>query len=333
MPYYGIPVGQTSEDVAFAFNKDIITGMLRDQYGFDGVICSDWGLVSPAKMLGILEFSDARAWGVEHMDRHQLVEKMLDAGIDQFGGEHVPELVIDLVEEGRVAEARIDQSVRRLLRDKFRLGLFDNPYVDLDAVDAVVGQQAFIDAGVEAQRRSLVLLGNNGSTLPLSGKPRIYIENIDPAIAGNYGVVVATPGEADVAIIRVAAPYEPREGVLDSFFHAGDLDFKGEEKERILALLDEVPTVVDIYLDRAAVIPEIADRSAALIANFGASDEVLLDAVFGKFSPTGKLPFEMPSSLNAVRDQLEDVPYDSEAPLFPFGHGLTYSRSGEALAD
>ena len=107
-------------------------------------------------------------------------------------------------------------------------------------------------------------------------------------------------------------------------FHAGDLDFKSPEKERILGLLDRLPAIVDINLDRPAVIPEIAAKSAGLLADFGASDTAVLDILFGRFKPGGKLPFEMPSSMEAVSKQKEDVPYDSENPLFPFSHGLTY---------
>jgi beta-glucosidase len=72
------------------------------------------------------------------------------------------------------------------------------------------------------------------------------------------------------------------------------------------------------------VIPEINDKCAALIGNFGAHDSAVLDVIFGRFAPTGKLPFELPCSMDAVRNQKEDVPYDSENPLYPFGHGLTY---------
>jgi beta-glucosidase len=111
---------------------------------------------------------------------------------------------------------------------------------------------------------------------------------------------------------------------LRDHFHQGDLDFKGTELERILGILDRIPTIVDVYLDRPAVIPEIANRAAALLGSFGANDAAVLDVVFGRFAPSGKLPFELPSSMDAVRKQFEDVPYDSENPLFPFGHGLTY---------
>src|SRR5258708_30298513 len=127
-------------------------------------------------------------------------------------------------------------------------------------------------------------------------------------------------------MLRLQAPYEPPKagGLFATFFHSGDLDFKGEERERILAILRQVPTIVDIYLDRPAVLPEIAEQSAALLANFGASDDALLDIVFGRAAPQGTLPFELPSSMEAVRKQRSDVPYDSEHPLFPFGYGLGY---------
>ena len=87
------------------------------------------------------------------------------------------------------------------------------------------------------------------------------------------------------------------------------------------------PTVIAMYFDRPYVVPELARESAALLAHFGVSDEALLDVVSGAFAPAGKLPFELPSSMEAVRGQKEDVPYDSSNPLFRFGHGLTYAAS------
>jgi beta-glucosidase len=248
--------------------------------------------------------------------------------VDQFGGEDCPEVVVELVRSGKISEERIDVSVRRLLREKFRLGLFDDPYVDENAAEQIVGKPEFVAAGELAQRKSIVLLKNGSSSpvLPLSGKPKLYLENVSPEVAAKYGQVVTTPAEADFAIIRIAAPYEPREGFLERLFHSGDLDFKGEEKTRILELLAQVPTVVDIYLERAAVIPEIADAAAALLGNFCANDAALLDVIFGRFSPTGTLPFELPSSMEAVLEQKEDLPYDSVNPLFAFGHGLRFGN-------
>lgn len=84
------------------------------------------------------------------------------------------------------------------------------------------------------------------------------------------------------------------------------------------------PTIIDIYLDRPAVIPELDENAAAIIGNFSAEQSIVLEAIFGEFKPTGKLPFEMPRSMEAVRNQFEDVPYDSKDPVYKFGHGLTY---------
>jgi len=94
----------------------------------------------------------------------------------------------------------------------------------------------------------------------------------------------------------------------------------------ILKLLKAVPTIVTIYIDRPAVIPEISDAAKALIAEYGADDAAVLNVIFGKARPEGRLPLELPSSMEAVRNQKEDLPYDSEDPLYPFGFGLEYQR-------
>src|SRR6266498_1870948 len=323
MPYYGMPVGTPLEEVGFSFNKDVITGLLRGKYGFDGVVCTDWGLLTSMNILG-REVMPARAWGVEKLSKMERAQKILDAGVDQFGGEACPDVIVQLVREGKVSEERIDQSIRRLLRDKFRLGLFDNPYVDVDAAERIVGQPEFRKVGELAQRKSIVLLKNEKQTLPLKSGLKIYVENIKPDAVKGYGEVVSDPSKADIAILRLSAPYEKRKGLMEGYFHAGDLDFKEPEKTRILNILNQVPSVVDIYFERPAVIPEIAEKSAAVLANFGANDAAVLDIIFGKFEPQGKLPFELPSSMEAVRKQKEDLPHDSEHPLFPFGHGLCY---------
>jgi beta-glucosidase len=270
------------------------------------------------------ELMPARAWGVEHLSRAERVQKALEAGVDQFGGEACPEVIVQLVREGKVSEARLDQSVRRLLRDKFILGLFDNPYVDAEEAEKIVGKPEFRRAGELAQRKSIVLLKNDQQTLPLKSGLKIYVENLKPEAVSPYGQVVKEIAQADLAILRLNAPFEKRKGLAEGWFHAGELDFKEPEKSRILNILERVPTIVDIYLERPIVIPEIAEKSAALLGNFGASDEAVVDIIFGKFNPQGKLPFELPSSMEAVRNQKEDLPHDSENPLFPFGHGLCY---------
>lgn len=325
MPYYGVPIDQTSENVGFSYNKDIITRLLREKYKYDGVVCTDWGLVTDTQMGPVVW--PARAWGVENLSEKERVKKIIDAGCDQFGGENCPQYIVELVKEGQIKESRIDQSIRRLLRQKFTLGLFDNPYVDVEKATQTVGRSDFRKLGDETQRRSMTLLKND-IKLPLNAeaKLKIYVKNIDPKVASKYGLIVALPEQADVAIIRLNTPWVPLEtdNPFAKGFHHGDLDFKGKDLVDVLTICKTVPTIVDIYLDRPAVFPEINAAAKGVFGNYGASDAALLDVIFGNAKPEGKLPFELPSSMEAVRNQKEDVPYDSKDPLYHFGFGLSY---------
>ncbi|MCI5080201.1 MAG: glycoside hydrolase family 3 C-terminal domain-containing protein [Saprospiraceae bacterium] len=329
MPYYGVPVGQTDEDVAMSYNKAIITDLLRNKYNYDGVVCTDWGLVTDVPF-GPDYVWPARAWGVEELTELERVARILEVGCDQFGGENRADLVLELVKTGKLTEERIDISVKRLLRQKFQLGLFDNPFVDESKLEAIFNNTDARELGLLTQMQSMTLLKNEGATLPLSqGTLKVYVENVDSSTVSKYAQVVATPEEADMAILRLQTPWTPvdTKNFFARGFHHGDLDFKGEEKARILHILKTVPTVVDIYLDRPAVIPDIAANAKALIASFGTTDEAACEVLFGNASPMGKLPFELPSSMEAVENQKADLPYDSEAPLFEFGFGLKYAEN------
>ena len=329
MPYYGIPTDQTNENVGMSFNKEIITDLLRNKYKYDGIVCTDWGILQGTSILGY-EIVEPKNWGVEKLSIKERIKKAIDAGVDQFGGNDNTDELINLVKDGQIPESRIDQSVRRLLRAKFTMGLFDNPFVDEKLASQIVGKKEFVEKGKLAQRKSIVLLKNfrkpdSSFVLPLRKGIKIYVENIDRQIASSYGTVVDSVGDADFAIIRIKTPFVPRNGdMIEKMFHQGDLDFKDPEKSRLLLMMKLKPTIVCICLDRAAVIPEITEHSSGLLADFGAGDDAVLDVVFGNFSPNAKMPFELPSSMEAVEKQKEDLPHDSEKPLFPFGWGLQY---------
>jgi beta-glucosidase len=330
MPYYGMPVGTQYEEVGFGFNRDVITGLLRERFEFDGIVCTDWGLVTDAEMAG--HAFPARAWGAEQLTREQRVLKILEAGVDQFGGEECPEIVIGLAESRALSEDRIDVSVRRILREKFVLGLFDDPFVDADAAVTIVGTPESREAGLAAQRASLTLLKNepasadpNGRTLPLRDGTRVYLQGVDAGLAAEYAKLTDDPDDAAFAIIRLETPYEPRNGsMMENFFHGGSLAFSEQALSEILPLLQRVPAVVVIDLERPAVLPEIAEHAAALVASFGSSDRAVLDVLFGRGEPKGKLPFDLPSSMDAVLAQRPDVPFDTRDPLYRFGYGLSY---------
>jgi len=155
----------------------------------------------------------------------------------------------------------------------------------------------------------MTLLKNESRVLPLRGRPKIYVKNIDPSLAARYAEVVAEPVRLILPFSGWRLPWVPVESdnFLAQGFHHGDLDFKGQAKAEILSLLQTVPTIVVLYLDRPAVIPEISVAAKALLGEYGADDLAVLDVIFGKARPEGKLPFELPSSMEAVRNQKADV--------------------------
>jgi beta-glucosidase len=321
MPYYGIPTDQSSENVGFSFNKEIITGMLREKYQFDGVVCTDWGIITEKPVM------PPAAWGVENLSEEERVLKVINAGVDQIGGENCPHYIISLVKSGKLTEERIDLSVKRLMRQKFVLGLFDNPYVDVEQASKIVGKADWKALGEQAQRRAMTLLKNDGNVLPLKEKQvKLFVKNMDKKVAEQYGTVVEKPADADFILVRANTPFVPVPGssIIAKLFHHGDLDFKGEALQELLDLCKVKPTIFIINLDRPAVFPEINAAAKGVFGEFGASDAAVLDVVFGKAKPQGKLPFELPSSMEAVRGQKEDMPYDSKDPLYRFGFGLNY---------
>jgi beta-glucosidase len=336
MPYYGMPIGleldgEPVEPVGFGYNRQILQGLLRDQLGFDGVIVTDWELVND-NVVGD-QVLPARAWGVEHLDAPGRMKKILDAGADQFGGEECVELLRALVDDGTIAEARIDASARRILLVKFRLGLFDDPFVDEDAAAQIVGNDAHRAAGNLAQSRSVTVLENHpleeGRSLPLQSGRRIYVEGVDPAEASRFGLVVNRPEDAEIVLVRIGAPYEPRDDLfLESFFHQGSLEFRPGLVYHLTSLAAKAPLVVDISLDRAAVLTPIAAIAAALTVTFGVSDRSWLQAVTGEVTPVGRLPIALPTSMDAVRRVAEDTGLAGADALYPVGHGLALSSPG-----
>ncbi|KAH6639218.1 glycoside hydrolase superfamily [Boeremia exigua] len=328
MPYYSRPMGTKYEEVASGMNKGIVTDLLRDELGFEGIVVTDWGLVTDSVIRG--QDMPARAWGAEDLTPIQRCEKILNAGADQLGGEQRFDLILQLVGNGTITEDRIDLSVRRLLREKFLLGLFDSPFVDVDAADSLVGLPEYVAAGLDAQRKSLTLLTNNDNILPLKHDKNIkfYTEGINTTfLAARDITIVATPAEADIALLRLQAPYVPRPGGFEANYHAGSLEYNVTERARQAAIYAAVPTIVDIYLDRPAAIPEVFDQAQAVLGNYGASPNALLDVLFGVdgAKPMGKLPFDLPRSDAAVEASQEDVPFDTVDPVFRFGHGLSYA--------
>ncbi|HNP21841.1 MAG TPA: glycoside hydrolase family 3 N-terminal domain-containing protein [Panacibacter sp.] len=234
MPYYTISYNQDTkngENVGNSYSKYIVTDMLRNKYGYDGVVCTDWMITAdegktPDIFLG-------KSWGVEKLSVAERHYKILMAGVDQFGGNNAAGPVLEAYQMGvkehgeAFMRSRFEQSAVRLLRNIFQVGLFENPYIDPAQSTATVGNPEFMKAGYDAQLKSIVLLKNKGNVLPLAKSKTVYIPkrtvpaardwfgnstperveypvNID--IVKKYFNVTDDPSKADLAIVFVKGP-------------------------------------------------------------------------------------------------------------------------------
>jgi beta-glucosidase len=233
MPYYTISFNQDTayaENVGNAYSTYVITDLLRGTYGFDGVVCTDWGITRDHAGLDVF---GRTPWGVEALSEAERHYKALMAGVDQFGGNNDAGPVIEAYEMGvqehgePIMRARFEASAVRLLRNIFRTGLFENPYLSVEEAVATVGTPTSMAAGYEAQRKSLVLLKNQDNVLPLQRNATVYIPrryvpesrdffgNLSPAryenplnleIARTYFTVTDNPDAAEVALVVINSP-------------------------------------------------------------------------------------------------------------------------------
>lgn len=240
MPYYTISYNQAKDGTNYAngYSKYIITDLLREKYGYDGVVCTDWLITgdegkTPGDFAG-------KPWGAEELsisERHYLA---LMAGVDQFGGNNDKGPVLEAYQMGvkehgeEFMNNRFKQSAVRLLKNIFRVGLFENPYLDPQESERIVGSEEFVKAGYEAQLKSIVLLKNKGGVLPVEDeKKTVYIpKRINPSIKdwwGNVGKeeevmmvnpemikeyynITENPQEADFALVFVNSPHSNSDG-------------------------------------------------------------------------------------------------------------------------
>ncbi|MFY9152058.1 MAG: glycoside hydrolase family 3 N-terminal domain-containing protein [Prolixibacteraceae bacterium] len=233
MPYYTISYNQDTvngENLGNAYNKYLITDLLRGKYGYDGVVCTDWMITKDTK--NVLVFQ-GKCWGVETMTEAERHYKAIEAGVDQFGGNNEMGPVIEAYQMGVSAHGeeqmrqRFEQSAVRLLRNIFRVGLFENPYLDVAETEKKVGNPEYMKAGFDAQLRSVVMLKNQKNTLPLKKQLKVYIpkkfvpggrnwfgvetpdswrDAINVEVASKYFQLVEKPQDADVALVSIESP-------------------------------------------------------------------------------------------------------------------------------
>ena len=335
MPYYSMPVGTKYEEVAYAYNRGVIHDLLRTELGFKGIINSDTG---PIEMM---------PWGAENWSITQRYHRALQAGVNLFAGTADPTELLKTVQANPTDMALIDDSIRRLLLEKFTLGLFENPYVDEDAAEKIVNNPQFVARANEALRKSIVLLRNETKALPLKAKTKVYFESYQKKYgapdAGPGEVYAArdqpsnlefvkTPEEADVILLWLKPSGKPLFASDGSPLYLS-LSKNAVDISYINALTAKKPTILAVNYTSPWVINEIYNNDTkghfqGVLATFGTTSEALLDVVSGKFNPTGKMPFTTPISEETAKNQKEDVPGYQEGagyPLFKYDEGLSYS--------
>jgi beta-glucosidase len=331
MPYYSIPQETKYEQIAYAYNKAVIKDLLRDSLKFTGIINSDTG---PIEMM---------PWGAENLTIVERYQKTLEAGVNLYSGTADPTKLLETVQSGKVAIKLVDNSVYRLLMEKFQLGLFENPYVDEAAAEKIVGNANFQAKADLAMRKSIVLLRNESKTLPIKPKTKVYLESYFQKTGGKASNIysnekntntiefVKTPEEADLIVVWInpgAKSLFQSDGsplLLSLSKNAVDINYIKQltaKKTTVLAINYTNPWVIDeIYND--------ADKKniKGVIATFGTTLDALIDVLTGKFNPSGKMPFTTPISEAVVEKQLSDVPgflKGSDYGLFKFNEGIRY---------
>ncbi|SDD02746.1 beta-glucosidase [Paenibacillus sp. UNCCL117] len=398
MPYYTISYDQdkkNGENVGNSYSSYIINDLLRGGAGYDGVVCTDWGITADEPEHIERLFPGGRCWGVEEAytvaERHY---KLLMAGVDQFGGNDQAGPVLEAYRIGvekhgePFMRQRFEQSAVRLLRNLFRLGLFDNPYVRVEETAAVAGSEEFVRAGFEAQLKSCVLLKNERRILPLAPRKKVYIPRRSlpagtdwfgrptPATeaypisldkVSRYFEVTEDAAEADFALVCIENPHssmgysradaedggtgyvpislqyrpytaeharaesiagDPRDvanrtyrGKRITVANEGDLEMVLHARE----LMKEKPVIVSLTLSNPAVVAEFEPMADAILVNFGAEDEAVLEVLSGGAEPSGLLPFQMPAHMRTVEEQHEDVPHDMEVYVDAAGHAYDFA--------
>jgi beta-glucosidase len=328
MPYYAKPIGTEYEEIAFAYNKGIITDLLRHKLGFKGIINSDTGPI------------DMMPWGAENLSIHERYQKTIMAGVDLFSGISDPTKLLETIKIGLITEERINESVTRLLKEKFELGIFENPYVDIEKAVSVSGNPEFQEKANLAHWKSIVLLRNDKSLLPLQPKTKVYFEKYMVSRGNNEPHIVLHPEQNNWDIEFVTSPKEADAVVLwlipntGGLFGSKDAEINIElsknniDVEYVNKMKAQKPTVVAINFSNPWVISEIENGSLnTVLATFGTTTDALLDILTGKFNPTGKLPVSIPASREAVLKNKADVPgylEPEEYAVFKFNDGISY---------
>ena len=236
MPYYTVSMGQ-GEAVGNSFNTYLIKDLLRGRFGYNGVVCTDWGIMEDP--LPVLDAFGPRPYGMQDLTETERYLRVILNGVDQFGGPLRSSKIREAFRLGceRCGEdamtERFRESAVRILTNLFRLGLFEDPYLDVEESLSVIGCEQFRREGLEAQRNSVVILKNQNQVFPLKPGIRVYVperkigprksfmrtleegrteQPVAPEEAEGYFVPVDSPDDADIAMVWCESPMSVNKG-------------------------------------------------------------------------------------------------------------------------
>ena len=334
MPYYSYPVNTKYPELGYAFNKEVLQGLLREELGFKGIINSDTGPI------------DMMPWGVEELSVQERYKLAIEAGINIFSGTADPTQLIATLKAHPTLMPLVDASVQLLLEEKFKLGLFENPYIDQTVAVQTIGKKAFQDRADEAMRKSIVLLRNENvedtTILPLAAGTKVYFEILSDSPAAEGPTVyqselareniklVDTPDQADVVQLWLIPKGRSLFQSDGSPIHV-NLSSNKIDTDYVNSLTKKKPTILVINYTNPWAIDEVYNVATtnvkSLLATFGTTPEAILDIVTGQFKPTGKMPFSTPASDTKAQYQKSDLPGYMEGTdyaLFHFDEGITF---------
>lgn len=232
MPYYTVSYGQdpSGENVGNSYSSYIIDTLLRKQYGYNGIVCTDWGITPDYN--GDPLTTAGKCYGVESLTVGERILKALEAGVDEFGGSVKASQIMEAWQLWRArygeasARERWERSARKILESMIRSGLLENPYVDPANAENVLSDPEAAAKGEEAQRRSIVMLKNHALPVPEGAKvyvplrqvPGVYSMtgrlkrapyvgySVDTAVVSRHYTIVSDPSEADFALVAITEP-------------------------------------------------------------------------------------------------------------------------------
>lgn len=354
MPYYSVPLALDMENSAIG-SKATLQDLLRDKMGFTGIIQTDWGMIwAIQEALGTMT-------GEEVSDEEAILIGVTQSRVDGIGGESIR--LIDLMEEytqeGKIDEAILTAAATRIVKVKFEMGMFENPYCDVDYAVSFVGNEENQKVNLQAAREAMTLLKNDGA-LPLdpdakqtilvcgprafdmdslvggwsSAQEGLTIADAVAAYAGenttvltekeDVEVIKELAQQADVIIVSIGEPSYQH----DPVWGYDTLEIVQSQQEILEAAVASGKTVITVVTGgRPYILTWCDENTNAILEAYypGAQGGAAIgETLFGLNNPTGKTPMQFPRDMESVNDQEGDVSFDLENPLYDYGFGLSY---------